>query len=372
MNVAIAHDRFDILGGGEKVAFELAREFSAPIFTAHASIGIPDDVTVREIDASLVERWFSARQNIGWIGDQSIWQHVPELAKFDVVVMSGNAALWYVPRDRQRVVAYTHSPPRWLYDLFQDQPDPSFVGSTLMQIHRTLYQHTTTRPDRFVANSELVAHRIRRYWRVDDSAVDVVYPPVNVDQFEPENSENRDYYLALSRLIPAKKFDEIIQAANETEIQLKVAGRGPDRDRLEKVAGDTVEFLGYVSEERKQELLSEAKSIIYAPKNEDFGIVPIEAMASGTPVIGVNEGFTEGQIIDGENGILFERGCLPEAIERFESKGVSGSPDEIAFFAERFSVQRFHNRMQAIVESELKNSCLPDWSLSEDEQIEMN
>lgn len=368
MDVAIAHDRFDIHGGGERVAFELAREFSAPIYTAKVSIDIPDDVEVRELDSSFVERWFCNRQHLQWVGEQSLWQHVPELAEFDIVVTSGNAALWYVPPDKQRVVAYTHSPPRWLYDLFQEQPEPSFAGNTLMQLYRTLYQHTTTRPDMFVANSELVAHRIRRYWGIDDSSVDVIYPPVAVDQFDPKTSESQDFYLALSRLIPAKRFDEIIQGANDTGIQLKVAGRGPDRDRLETLAGDTIEFLGYVSEERKQELLSEAKSLIYAPQNEDFGIVPIESMASGTPVIGVNEGFTAWQIIDGENGILFERGCLPEAIERFEAKGVDGTAAQITAFAGKFSQRNFRNGMRDVVSSEDRINPLPDWTLEQPEE----
>lgn len=365
MNVAIAHDRFDIHGGGERVAFELARMFSAPIYTAEISIDTPSDIDVNKINSTILERWFANRQNLAWIGEQSLWQHNPELTDFDVVITSGNAALWYVPLDRQRVIAYTHSPPRWLYDLFQEQPEPSFLGNTLMQVHRTLYQHTTTRPDRFVANSDLVAHRIRRYWRVDNSAIDIVYPPVDVERFTPDKENNEDYYLSLSRLIPAKKFDEIIEAANETGITLKIAGRGPERQRLENIADDSVEFLGYVSEKQKRSLLSEAKALIYASKNEDFGIVPIESMASGTPVIGVNEGFTAGQIVDGKNGIVFERGALPDAIRRFEANGVVGTPSQIAAFANQFSRENFREQIREIVSTEHEADCLPDWTLPE-------
>lgn len=370
MDVAIAHDRFDIYGGGERVAFQLAREFSAPIYTADVSIDTPDDITIREIDSSWIERWFSNRQHLRWVGEQSLWQYAPELTEFDVIVTSGNAALWYVPPDRQRVIAYTHSPPRWIYDLFQEQPEPSFIGNTLMQVHRTLYQHTTTRLDRFVANSELVAHRIKRYWDVDN--VDIVYPPVNVKEFSRTAENTGDYYLALSRLIPAKKFDEIISGADKAGVELKIAGRGPDRDRLEDLAGENVEFLGYVSEESKRKLLSEAKAVIYAPQNEDFGIVPIEAMASGTPVIGVNEGFTAGQIIDGENGILFDRGNLTEAIRRFESNEVAGTSAQVEAFAERFSEDRFCEQMREIVTAEFETECLPSWSLTSTEPTEKN
>jgi len=167
-------------------------------------------------------------------------------------------------------------------------------------------------------------------------------------------AETQDHYLFLGRLAPNKRAAEL--AARWSEYaggrQLLIAGDGPERDRVEAVAGSNVSVLGRVSEGEKRELLSSARGLIMPADSEDFGIVPIEALASGTPVIGVREGMTQHQIRDGVTGHTFEWNSvssLIEAVSRLERDGVNWSPTEIAEWSTRFARERFREQMRAVV-----------------------
>ncbi|MFB6197115.1 MAG: glycosyltransferase, partial [Halobacteriaceae archaeon] len=283
-----------------------------------------------------------------------------ELTDYSTIVTSGNEPLWYVPEDHQTVVAYTHSPPRWQYDLFHDHS--GLLHVVYNYATRVLYQHNITRPDLWVANSDRVARRIRQYWNIPKRQIRVVYPPVPVTNYGLTDATTKDFYLYLGRLARHKRVDGLIETFNNRPEQLKIAGKGPDKSRLEAMATDNIEFLGYVSEERKYELMAAAKCHCYPALNEDFGMVPIESMAAGTPVIGINEGFTQYQIMNGKNGYTFERGHLNRAIEYFETHGVEWSSDRIAQFADRFDVQQFeHGIQQAVEVAQERTDINPDW-----------
>lgn len=358
-DIAIAHKDFDTDGGGERVAAALCQAFDAPMFVgrkdrAHEPDALPQPI--REIDYSplpdRVARWCIDRGGVTRSGAyQLVWQQQPALADYDAVVTSGNEPLWYVPEDHQTLIAYTHSTPRWQYDLFHDHDGLLHVGYNY--VSRVLYQHNVPRVDQFVANSDLVARRINLYWDVPMDDIEVVYPPIPVNEYSPDDVPNGEYYLHLGRLVRHKHVGEIVQAFNESGLPLKIAGKGPDRERLEAMAETNVEFCGFVDEETKHELMAGARAHVYPARNEDFGMVPIESMAAGTPVIGVKEGFTQFQIVDGDNGILYDRGAsgLSEAIRRFERSGVTWTPEEIhAFAAEHFGPERFRSEMRAVVE----------------------
>jgi glycosyltransferase involved in cell wall biosynthesis len=209
----------------------------------------------------------------------------------------------------------------------------------------------------FVANSDLVARRIQLYWGIDDSMVRVVYPPTPTSSYGPSHADaDRDYYFTFSRLYPSKRISEIVRAFNQLnsrghDHRLVVGGDGPARDRLEKVAGDSVKFVGYLSEADKRRRLAECKAFIFNAYQEDFGMVPIEAMASGTPVLGVRDGFTQHQILDGRNGYTYDRSDtnIVDAVRHFEANGVAWSATDIQAFAEQFSLPRFRERMRDIV-----------------------
>ncbi|UIP01736.1 glycosyltransferase (plasmid) [Halobaculum sp. CBA1158] len=370
--IAVAHKDYDVRGGGEILAEELARTFGCPLFVGH---GDPDNepggqLDVREISSdSLLHRVMERDGVVRSIAHLIHWRDNAhdELQAFDTVVTSGNEPLWWQPSDRQTVVAYTHSPPRWMYDRFE-QID-SFAARTYNQIQRRAYEGAVKRPDLWVANSDLVARRINRYWNIPEHQIRTVYPPVQTDELSPSAAPTQDYYVALSRLDSMKHMDEIVRAFNRRDDHLIVAGDGPERERLEELAAENVTIAGYVSEERKADLLAGARAFVYAAENEDFGMAPVEAMAAGTPVIGVDEGFTTFQVQDGENGILFERGELPAAMQRFEREGVRWSAEQLAEFADaNFSVDRFRREIRtAVREAQRRSRVDPDWTLPDPE-----
>lgn len=370
-SVAIAHKDYDVRGGGEFVAEELARCFDAPLYVGFRDEETEppeEDVDIHGLfDDGLSGRLLRRGGVPAMLTSQIEWQKAPNLSDYETLITSGDEPLWFVPRDEQVLVTYTHTTPRWAYDLFHewDNSIGGRLGQIYQQIWRIMYDHNTRRPDLFVANSDLVARRIRRYWAVPDEKIRVVYPPVPVNSYGREYAtEDDDYYFTVSRHIPAKHIDEIISAFNGTERRLLVAGRGPDTKRLKEIADENVEFLGYITEEEKARRLAECKAFIFAAKNEDFGIAPIEAFASGVPVIGVAEGFTKYQIIDGESGYTYERGAenLRKAVDRFEADGVSWSAGRIESFADRFNVDRFYEEMRAAVSHAQESAQVePPW-----------
>jgi len=357
-DIAIAHKDYDVRGGGEVLAEELARCFDAPMYVGRRDEQTEPEqhsLSINEIDLTRWQRWaIDAGGPARSMAYMIAWQQVPQLTEYDTVITSGNEAMWYVPEDDQTLVAYTHSTPRFAYDLFQEH-DYGLLKTAYNTAVRTLYQHNVTRPDHYVANSDVVARRINQYWDIPKERIDVVYPPVNTRDYSPKDAETGDEYLYLGRLAGHKCVDEVVAAFNDLgdDYQLVIAGCGPEGDALRKQAGENVDFLGFVDEATKRELYARAKALVYPPQNEDFGMVPVESMAAGTPVIGVEEGFTKYQIQDTENGLTWKRGkdSLCAAIEHFEENGVFWGEQEIAEFArENFSIPQFRDGMRAAVE----------------------
>jgi glycosyltransferase involved in cell wall biosynthesis len=282
------------------------------------------------------------------------WQHLEALYDYDTVLINKTNPGWFVPRDTQTTVWYCHSTPRGLYDQFHRQGG-HWLTAALKTPMRALYQPNTGYADAWACNSELVRRRLQRYWDIDHETVDVIYPPVRTEAFGPEHGSGEDAgaYVTVSRLQAHKRIDHLIRAFNrlheaDADYRLVVAGEGPDRDRLEALAGPAVEFAGYVDEREKARLLADAKAFVFAAENEDFGIAPIEAMTSGTPVLGVDEGFTTYQIREGQNGLTFSMadGELEATIRAFDRAGVDWGPDRLRAFAAQFGVDRFARQLR--------------------------
>lgn len=366
VNIAIAHEHFPQHGGGEHVAEELARTFDAPVYTGFAEEGVPsEDIKVHDLFGGGLNGRFlkgGSKWNILFrdLYYMTHWDHVPELHDYDVIIQSGNNPGWYVPREEQTIVKYVHTPPRNPYDRHPEFAD-SLRHTVFAHVVRTLYSQTQSYPDVYVANSDLVARRIEQYFGIPRDEIEVVYPPTDVDSYGQDyrgkiaEIDADEFYFTFSRLYLGKNIDIIVQAFNELsdDYQLVVGGSGPEQERLEELAGDSVQFVGYVSEAMKRRLCASCKAGIFAATNEDFGMVPIEFFASGTPVIGVDDGFTKYQILDGANGCTFSLGSkeLAAAIQEFERDGVSWTTAKIENFSKNFSTERFGNEMQKIVAS---------------------
>lgn len=370
-SLAVAHWGEHANGGGDRLAWELARVFEDSSYYAgwvDESIE-PDDIESEQlIDGRLLNfglrRGGMLRQLAHLIG----WQIAPELREYDVLVTSGNEPLFYVAPDDQTWVAYIHHTNRRQSDQITELASSRFESVKLLLYYamRVAYDHNTHKPDLFVVNSEVVERRLVRYWGVPAEKIRVVYPPVETGSFDPGDAEDGDYYLTLSRLDWHKNIDGIVRAFDGLDERLIVAGDGEERERLESMAGDNVEFAGFVDESEKRRLLAGAKAFVFNARDEDFGIAPVEALAAGTPLLGVAEGMTQFQVLDGKNGYHHERddtgGTIRESVERFEDEGVEWSAAEISSFAERFSVESFHEGMKAVAREAVSEATIrPDW-----------
>jgi len=354
--IGVAHWAADCDGGGERVAWELGRTFDAAVHLGSRNRYIePEDVDCRHVFESTAVG-LAQHTRLRELVDLLAWERADRLREFDTLVTSGSPTLRYVPEDKQTWVTYLHHTRREQTDRFGEIGGgvTGVARQLKMMTERVLHSSASSRPDLIVCNSEVVARRAQRYWGVDQSRLRVVYPPVDVGNLSPTVAETQDHYLALGRLAPNKRVAELAARWSDhaADRQLLIAGDGPERDRVEAAAGRNVSVLGRVSEEEKRELLSSARGLIMPADSEDFGIVPIEALASGTPVIGVREGMTQYQIQDGVTGHTFEWNSvssLIDAVSRLERDGVEWSPTGMAEWATRFGRSRFREEMREIV-----------------------
>ena len=209
---------------------------------------------------------------------------------------------------------------------------------------------TADRPDVYVANSHFVAQRI---WKTYRRKAHVIYPPVDVERFTPEHRKE-NFYLAAGRLVPYKRFDLVVEAFSKVkDAQLVVIGDGTEMAKLKSLAGPNVKLMGYQSDEVLVDYMRRAKGFVFGAL-EDFGIMPVEAMACGTPVIGLGRGGTRETIVHGKTGLHFEaQTCdsLAEAIATFEELPEDYfDADEIRKHAESFSEERFRDEFRTLVE----------------------
>ena len=371
-SLALAHWGEHVNGGGDRVAWELSRVFEdAPLFVGWKDKSIePADIETEQLINGHINEWAlrrggAARMLAHLLG----WQKPGKLREYDALLTSGNEPLFYMPPTEQVWIAYIHHTNRRQSDQIDEVGD-GLSGSLKLLFYylvRVMFDHNTHKPDLFLANSEQVKRRMVRYWGISEERIEVIYPPVDTHKYSPSDAETGSYYLTLSRLDWHKNVDEIVTAFNDLDdTTLVVVGDGPERSKLEKIASDNVEFRGYVSEDEKKELLAGAKAFVFNGRDEDFGISPIEALAAGTPLLGVKEGMTQYQVVDSKNGYTFERDktgqSIRDSINRLEDEGIDWGESEITSFADRFSRQAFHDRIRRAVKRAVREADVrPDW-----------
>ncbi|MFB6225065.1 MAG: glycosyltransferase [Candidatus Paceibacteria bacterium] len=357
-DVAVAHEHYNRRGGGEIVAEEIAQTFDAPIYTSFINAdALPKtrDIEIYDLFGSGVSGTIIKRNNLASILLRRIyysfaWEYVEELHNYDIIIQTGNSPSWYVPKDDQIIIKYCQILPRTAYTQFQKKPS-GLLRRIYAKISRAHYQQTLSYPDIYIANSDLVARQIQLYWGINTEKLEIIYPPVKLDNYSYQ--DKADFYLVLNRLVPDKRINEAVDAFSRLpNKKLIIAGEGPERTRLERNAPENVEFKGWVSEEEKQDLLGRAKALIFSSENEEFGIPPVEALASGTPVIGIKDGFTRYQIEDGITGLLYERGAgnLANVVEQFDNHGVEATPKKLRKEAAHYSVENFRERIREVVD----------------------
>ena len=281
-----------------------------------------------------------------------------DLSNYDLVLSSeaGPAKGVITPVDVPHL-CYCHSPMRYIWDQYQIyRENAGFLTRHLMpSMARRMRRwdvETAARPDRIIANSRHVANRIQKYWRRD---ADVINPPVSVQKFKAVAPEERGgYYLWLGELAPYKRPDLAIEAFNRLGRPLFVIG-GPGKAEAElaRKSKGNIRFLGRVDDERLGRYLSCCRALIF-PGEEDFGIVPVEAMAAGRPVIAYGRGGVLDSVVDGETGLLFKEQSidgLVDAVERFEASGLEeADPQRFVRHASLFAEPVFRRKMTGVLQ----------------------
>jgi glycosyltransferase involved in cell wall biosynthesis len=288
-----------------------------------------------------------------------------DLSEFDIIIAStylhGHQVL--KTRDDQVLIAYCHTPPRYYWSHYDEyRRDPGYgklnpairaLMPVMIPRQRRLDLEAAKRVDVYIANSTETQARIKKYYGRSST---VIHPPVDISRFTPARTRG-DYYVTLGRQQPNKHFDLAIKACNELGLKLKVFGNGPLHDELVKLAGPTIEFytdrFGDASDKEVEKALNHAKGFIFA-SDEDFGIVTVEALAAGAPVIGYAKAGTLDIVTDGETGTLFKNLTLSEiadAIKRANSHTFLTS--KLQRTAKRFDKGLFLTKIRKIVRDQL-------------------
>jgi glycosyltransferase involved in cell wall biosynthesis len=225
----------------------------------------------------------------------------------------------------------------------------SFFVRSIFHYMRVWDTVSSNRVNEFVANSHYIANRI---WKCYNRTATVIYPPVDVDRFYLSDKKD-NYFITVSRLVPYKRLDIIIEAANYLKLPLIIIGDGPCKKDLKKIAGPTITFLGHQPAEQVESYLSKARAFIFSAE-EDFGIVNVEAQAAGLPVIAFGRGGVLETVTDEKTGLFFykqQTACLIEKIQTFLKTEDTFDPGVIRKNAERFPRSRFENEFKAFVDN---------------------
>jgi len=356
VNVALVHDFFCNLGGSDQVVAMLHQLYpQAPIFTLLVSDRNKDAELLRgmEFRSSFVQRlplarrWHEPYLPLFPVAIESF-----DLTGYDLVLSSSHVcAKGVIPAPEALHLCYCHTPARYAWDLgslYLRRLNPLLRAYAAAVMHRLRLWDVTTsaRVDHFIANSNFVAQRIRRYYR---RSATVIHPPVDTSFFTPGEGSG-DHFLVVSRLTPYKRVDLAVEAFNRLGLPLVVIGDGSERRRLQSRAAANIKFLGAVSRSQVRDQMRSCRGLLY-PGKEDFGITPVEAQATGRPVVAFGAGGALESVVDRVTGVLFEEQTTEAVCEAVTTcSGLSFDRDAIRQHALQFDLDVFCRKMTDFVQ----------------------
>jgi glycosyltransferase involved in cell wall biosynthesis len=371
MKVALVHDYIKEYGGAEKVLEALHEIY--PDATVFTSVYLPQFLgphKTRFADWNIKTSWaqyLPLKQKL--ISPLRVLSPFLfrsfDFSGYDVIIVSATGA--YFPNALKKKsafqVCYCHTPPRYLYGYatareWRKNIVVKIIGEVMSHVLRIIDYYASRNVDLYIANSEEVKKRIEKFYRRE--AV-VVYPPVKISKKYPEqNKQKKEYFVAGGRLARPKHIDLIVKACLELNVPLKVfgksfAGYGEELQLLVEGRQSKVELLGEVTDEEKAELLAGAKAYLFASVDEDFGILPVEAMAQGTPVIAYRSGGVRETVIDGKTGLFFDElsvEALKTAIRKLERSKFD--EDVCRQQARKFADDRFKKEIEQVIHRPVK------------------
>ena len=366
--IAIVHDWLTNMGGAENVVLALHEAFPhAPIYT---STFTPEtmpkfkDLDIRTTKLQNLPGPLRKLHKFFPMLRVKAFQEL-DLSEFDIIISSSSAESKQIQKTRndQIHICYCHTPIRYYWSHYDEyRKDPGFgklnwvvrlaMPLIVPALKKADYE-AAQKVDVFIANSSEVQKRIKKYYNRQST---IVHPPVDVERFTPAR-ERDNYYVALGRQVPYKRIDLAVAAATELDIPLKVYGNGSEHQRLVDIAGPTIEFytdrFGNASDDAVTKALNRTKGYIF-PADEDFGIVQVEALAAGAPVIGYGKAGTLDIVQDGESGILFHHqtvGDIVKALQKAEK--TTFLPGTLRRKAKRFDKSLFITKIRKIVSDQL-------------------
>lgn len=361
LNIAITHDWITNVAGAERVLLAILELFpKSPVYTAVFDKEKAKPFLKYDIRTSFLQKIPLIRGK-----KELLIPFAPfafeqfDLSEYDIVISSSTfASKGVITRPGTINICYCNTPPRYIWET---EIDPRGSGGSFSWIRkitahklRIWDRNAADRVDHYFGNSNYIVSRIKKYYQRD--AV-TLYPSVDIEKYQIAPKENiKDYFLFVSRLVGYKKCDIVIQAFNKLGLPLKIIGKGPEKSSLQKMAKKNIEFLDFVSDEVLKKYYEEARGFIFAAE-EDFGIVPVEAMAAGRPVIAYGKGGATETVIDGTSGIFFNEQTpesLIEAVKKFNQAVFD--PTVIKKTTEKFSKQEFQKQLVAGIENFLNSS----------------
>jgi glycosyltransferase involved in cell wall biosynthesis len=356
LKVAIVHDWL-IGGGAERVVYELHQMFpDAPIYTSYATREWQE-----RLDGKVVTGWL---QHLGplrkFLAVFRVWwfSHL-DFTGYDLVISStgnGEAKDINVPKGTVHI-CYCHTPTHYYWRQYnQYLARPGFgVLDPLARLGLRLLvgplrkrdKRASQKPDYFIANSTHIQNDIKQYYGRDSV---VIHPPVDVGRFTVMSNDRRSGFVTVGRQAPAKHTDIIVQACTQLNVPLTVVGSGPEHKRLQNLAGNSVDFAPPASDKDVAEYMGMAGAFLFASM-DDFGITPIEALASGTPVIAYKAGGALDYVIPGKTGEFFEEqtaASLARTIKAFNPENYD--PNAIRTHAEKFAPEVFQRKLTQLIE----------------------
>lgn len=325
MKVAIVYDRVNKMGGAERVLLDLHRLYpDAPLFTLVSNqITAPWSKNFKVIPTFFNQIKFFRKHHEMLAPFAALAFETFDFSEYDVVISVTSAeAKSVITRPETAHICYCLTPTRYLWSglahyrsSFPIKPLFDFLTNRLRKSD-LIYAN---RPDAYLAISKEVQKRITTYYQKKS---EVIYPAIDYEYFSKSHQHKKDnYYLVVNRLVPYKRTDIVIEAFNQLKKPLLVVGTGSDEAGLKKMAGDNIDFLGLVDDVKLRHLYAKAKALI-CPQEEDFGLTPLEAAATGTPTLAFAAGGFRETVINNDTGLFFEsqdKEAIISAVNRFES-----------------------------------------------------
>lgn len=361
LKVALVHDWLVGRGGGERVLYDIHTLFpDAPIYTlVYDQDKTPEWCKECDIRTTYIQKWPGAKSHHKLLLSfmPKAWEAL-DLTEYDLVISCcASCCKGVITRPDALHVCYSFSPTRYVWDLYYDYLENTnaikrfFMKRMIHKVRLWDFQ-AAQRVDHFAADSNFVGSRIKKYYRRDFTTI---YPGTRINEY-PITEMPDDYYLVVARFVRYKRVDLAIEACNQLKKKLVVIGSGgEEEERLKKLAGDTVEFLGRVSDEEMERYYSRAKAFLF-PGIEDYGITPVEAMSAGVPVLAFGKGGALETVQDGKTGLYFHDQTvsgLVHCIEEFERNGVAYSRQQIHDYSLNFSDEIFKGNFTNFLKDKL-------------------